>query len=242
MVNNNAFSENNNGLSLGEIKELVEKVVLRYVNGSLVPFREKEDVVMSILEKFLNCRQKIDESFEGKSKISTYYIAIFNRMCCEVIRKEQKHWYAVNDHEHELNPETRFCSLGDTEKGVAIQDELRRFGIAMKIFNGQGAKINLFAKYYFNIPITDYDINSYCEKFPEEIVRLIGDRPPKNKAEVFGNLAKLVFLAEGKQVKGDAVRMWLNKKLDALLCRINMNGISSHTRETLQILMEIRKS
>jgi hypothetical protein len=73
------------------LNHLINKVVMRHVSRGVIPTREQEDVKTSILEKFLLKQNKIDGSFQGKSKIATYYTAVINRMCAEVIRKEQKH-------------------------------------------------------------------------------------------------------------------------------------------------------
>lgn len=242
MNNNNLLRSDIQDCSIENIKDLVEKVVVRYIGNSVIPYREKYDVVMTILEKFIHNRQKIDDGFEGKSKITTYYIAVFNRMCCEVIRKESKHWYAVNDLESESKVELKRNTLTDADKKVAIVDELKQLANVMNFFKGQGAKVNLFMKYYFRIPLDYKDIFEYSAVHSNEIGREVARHAPKNNADIFNILARIINIAEGKEIKGDAVRMWLNKKIEIILTRINMNGTSKHTRESLQILMEMRKS
>ncbi len=236
------YSECEQELSIDQVTTLVRKVVSHYVGSSVIPLREKEDVIMAVLEKFFNNRKKIDEAFEGKSKITTYYTAIFNRMCCEVIRKEQKYWYIVNDCCAENGTVVGPTGVIDTEKNLAIKDELKRLSDVLKSFKEQEAKFTLFARYYFSLPVTSIDINRYSDQYSDEIDIIINGYPPGNKADVFNRLAKIVALAEGKKVKGDAVRMWLSKKLQAILCMINRNGVSNHTPESLQILMELQDS
>ncbi len=231
-------------IRMHEMKEIATKVVTRYIIRSAIPEREKDDVIMTILEKFLNQKEKIDSAFEGKSKKTTYYIAIMNRMCCEIIRKEKKHWYPVDD---ELQASENHQNVGctsDTEKNLIIKDEVKRLANAMMFFNGQGSKINLFVKYYFQIALEDSDIMSYSgdgNKF-QQVYSVLSDDHPSSKSELFDRLAFVTNLVEKKNVKGDAVRMWVNKQLEIILNRINMNGIYNHTRESLQILMELQKS
>lgn len=229
----------NEELSIDTIKHLVEKVVGRYVSNRAIPVREESDVVMSVVEKFILNRSKIDRAFEGKSKITTYYIAVFNRMCCEVIRKEQKHWYTVSGHDDEVFSETNTPSFSETEKQLFIQEELKRFGFVLQTFGGEEAKIYLFVRYYYRLPVTPERVAAYCRNAPEEIYAILIEETGTNQADIFDRLARVVSLAEGKNVKGDAVRMWLHKRLDAMLNRINLNGISHHTRESLQILFEM---
>ncbi|MFW5757297.1 MAG: hypothetical protein ACOCUQ_02065 [Bacteroidota bacterium] len=229
-------------IPMGEIKDIASKVVTRYILRSAIPEREKEDVIMTILEKFLQQKEKIDHNFEGKSKKTTYYIAIMNRMCCEIIRKEKKHWYPVDDDMQEIENYKPIHYTSDTEKNLIIKEEVKRLANAMLFFNGQGSKINLFVKYYFHIALDECDIKNYSgDKFLQVRDVLTEDRP-KNKSDLFEKLAFITNLVEHKNVKGDAVRMWINKQLDVILKRINMNGIYNHTRESLQILMELRKS
>ena len=71
---------------------LAEKVVKRYVSKGVVPQRELEDTQMQMVEKFLLKQDKIEERFSGKSNVTTYCIAVLNNMCCEIIRKDLKHW------------------------------------------------------------------------------------------------------------------------------------------------------
>lgn len=229
-------------IPMDEMKDIATKVVSRYILRSAIPEREKEDVIMTILEKFLLQKDKIDHAFEGKSKKTTYYIAIMNRMCCEIIRKEKKHWYPVDDDMHEFEIYKPVHYTSDTEKNLIIKEEVKRLANAMLFFNGQGSKINLFVKYYFRISLDESDIQNYSgDKFPE-VYAVLSDDSPKNKSDLFERLAFVTNLVEQKNVKGDSVRMWVNKQLDVILNRINMNGIYNHTRESLQILMELRKS
>ncbi len=227
--------------TIESIKRLIEKVVARYVANHAIPTREKSDVVMTVLEKFLNKRQKIDDAFEGKSKISTYYIAVFNRMCCEVIRKERKYWDTLHDNFTEDALEKETTSFYETEKQLLIKGELKRLGVVMQLFFEEEAKIYLFTRYYYRLLISMAHIKPYSEEYAEEIFRILNLHPAINQSEIFNNLAQVTALVEGKSVKGDAIRMWLNKRLDMLLDRINMNGVSRHNRDSLQILLELKE-
>ncbi len=229
-------------IPMDEMKDIATKVVSRYILRSAIPEREKEDVIMTILEKFLLQKDRIDHAFEGKSKKTTYYIAIMNRMCCEIIRKEKKHWYPVDDDMHEFEIYKPVHYTSDTEKNLIIKEEVKRLANAMLFFNGQGSKINLFVKYYFRISLDESDIQNYSGDKFLEVYAVLSDDSPKNKSDLFERLAFVTNLVEQKNVKGDSVRMWVNKQLDVILNRINMNGIYNHTRESLQILMELRKS
>ncbi len=221
------------------INTITRKVVSSYVSRSVIPLREKEDVEMIILEKFLKKKERIINAFEGKSKITTYYTAVINRMCCEVIRKEQKHWYSVNEGENDYQLDTLTTHNIESNKEIHIKDEVKRLANTMLFFNGDHAKVNLYLKYYFDIPLEDEDIEQYCSKEFLNLKQILKDRDSLSKAEVFNNLSKTLNIAENKNVGGDAVRMWLYKKIDTILKRLNGNGQYFYNKESLAILLEI---
>lgn len=242
MDNNTLIMGKESSFFIENLKNLIEKVVDRYVNNNVVPSREKEDVVMTIMEKFLKNRKKIDDAYEGKSKIRTYYIAIFNRMCCEVIRKESKYWYSVKDNEEDTSSENGNLNYSDAEKKLIIDDELKRLSIAMVSLGKEEAKLNLFLKYYFGLPITPGEIDLYSLNHNHKISSILNGFPPRNKADILNNLARLISIAEGKIVKGDAVRIWLHKRINMILDKINLNGNANHNKESLQILLEMQRT
>ncbi len=225
-----------NELSLATIQEIAEKVVARY-NGS-IPQREKEDVLMSILEKFLKKKTQIDKMFKGESQIKTYYIAILNRMVCEIIRKEKKHWHTMLDEYADIENTPVFYP--ETENSLAIKEEIKRFKTIMMLFNGEQFKIYLFAKYYYKIPVSEQEIFDYSGKNHFAVKQILHQPFPDQKSETFNKLAQVTNIVEGKSIKADAVRMWLNKQLGIILKRINFNGVSKHTPESLGILLEMQ--
>ena len=227
----------NSSVTIDKIIEIAQIVVSKYVSRSVIPKREKEDVVMAIVEKFINQKKKIDSSFEGKSKITTYYTAILNRMCCEIVRKENKHWYAIIENDDSNNHEESTHTF-ETEKESIIKNEIIRLQNTLTLLNGEKAKTVLFLKYYFNIPISNSELNNYCHNKASNFLKFLERDENISKADIFENLAILVNEVESKTVKGDAIRMWLNKQIDLILMRLNSHGTSSYTKESLSILIE----
>lgn len=225
-----------------EIMNISFRVVSKYIARSVIPFREKEDVTMAVVEKFLQKSDKILEAFEGKSSRSTYFTAVINRMCCEVIRKESKHWHSISNEENELNFSKTHVSAVETEKRMVVKNELKRLEHVLLLFDEESAKTRLFLKFFFDIPVYHSDIEPYGHEFTDEIKHAFSNRGQLNKGDVFENLAQIVNLVEGKSVKGDAIRMWLNKQIDTILNRLNGHGNSFHNRESLAILIELKYS
>lgn len=223
------------------LREMTGKVVGRYVARGVIPRREHEDVETAIIEKFLLKQNKIDSSFQGKAKLSTYYLAVINRMCAEVIRKEQNHWYAVND----MNDSGIFYDSTlsfETAKQTLLQEELKRFNACLLLFNSLQGKLILFLKYQYNIPVNTTDVEKYAGDKSREAMKILEGRNDLSKAMVNERLARLVALVEGKQLTGDAVRMWLNKQTDILLARLNGRGKRFHNKETIGVMLEMQIS
>jgi len=222
-----------------QLMEIVKKVVSRYVAKSSIPKREAADAEMSVFEKFWNNREKILSAFQGKSQLTTYCIAVANRMCCEFIRKEKKHWNQLHEAMETVAENNNNTHHLETEKEVHFKSEVKRLSNALQFFNGESAKFNLFLKYYLDIPISDNDIIDYHPDNTESISSLLSHKESPSKGEKFEQLAEVVNTVEAKSVKSDSVRMWLNSRMTTLLDRLNGNGISSHTHESLTILLEL---
>lgn len=222
-----------------ELLPIVKGVVRRYVQRKAIPNREREDVEMEVLEKFLKQKDKIYNAFEGKSKFSTYCIAVINRMCCEVIRKECKQWYLVPDTEDGTKFKEPTLNSHDAEKQLLFKLEVNRLQSVLYFFNNDYAKLVLFLKVYFSIPICNDDINSYANSYSEEVRSIIMDEKNSTKGDVFIRLAGVVNIVEQKEIGGDAVRIWFTNQVNIIIRRLNGNGIANHDKESLSILLEM---
>lgn len=222
-----------------ELLPIIKGVVGRYIQRKAIPFREREDVEMEVLEKFLKQREKIFNSFEGKSKFSTYCIAVANRMCCEVIRKENKQWYQVPDKESNILQKEDALSYHDAEKRLLFQQEIKRLESVLCFFNDEYAKLILFLKVYFGLPIHNDDINEYASHLSEQVKSIIMDEKSSTKGDVFIRLAGAVNLVEQKDIGGDAVRIWFTNQINTIIRRLNGNGIANHDKESLSVLLEM---
>ncbi|MFA5419316.1 MAG: hypothetical protein WC341_12745 [Bacteroidales bacterium] len=221
-----------------QISQMVDIVVRKYVTRKAVPAREQEDMAMIVLEKFIRQKEKIMSAFQGKSSFNTYCIAILNRMVCEVIRKENRHWYSVveNDRSH---PQETYSLDYETEKSLVLKNEIIRYERALLFFNNTTAKVTLFLKYYFGLTPTAEDYHRYGGIHSHQLRQILTAHQNMTKGDAFERMARAVNLVEGKDVKGDAIRMWLNKQMEILLARLNSSGGSLHTSESLGILCEM---
>lgn len=222
-------------LSESKLLDLAKRVVNRYVNKGVIPLRELEDTQMSIVERFLQKQQKIQENYSGKANINTYCISVLNNMCCEVIRKELKHW------KNELDeiPESSEKNAHSASKNTLIQDEIKYLDKILQLFNSEKAKVNIALCYYYQFDIHLKDLIEYAGnsniKIPE-----FNFEEKINKGDILKDLAALISTIEKKVNKPDAVRMWLTKTINTIICRLNSPfNRANYNKESFQILYEM---
>jgi len=224
-------------ISENKLLVLAEKVVTRYVNKGVVPSREREDTQMIIVEKFLDKQKRIEDNYSGKANITTYCISVLNNMCCEVIRKELKHW------KNELDdmPENAGSNHFSTSQKTIIQDEINYLDKVLLLFDDDKPKINLCLSYYYQLDIKRVDILDYNKNFNRK------NNPPLltiiekiNKGDLINNLSDYICTVENKNMKPDAVRMWLKKTINTIITRLNGPINRAHyDQESFHVLYEL---
>lgn len=218
--------------------EFADRVVNRYIYSSSIPSKDKEDVMMSIVEKFLSKETQIREKFTGKSSYKTYCLAVMNRMCCEIIRKELKHWKSSDEHPSN-SCESDTLNISES---VIIQDEINLLKKILLMFEHERPKLILFLKILYDFKVAESDLSEYCINHDEyNISQFIQNKRLQilTKSEKYLLLREIVFRCEHKSVSPDALRMWFNGKLDRILNRLNGTfQRSKYDRESFALLLE----
>lgn len=234
-----ASNQCNKDIAEKDLLLLIKGVVGRYIQRRAIPTREREDVEMEIFEKFLMQKVKIVRNFEGKSKFSTYCIAVLNRMCCEVIRKDSRQWYLVSEKENTTAREEIAISNHDTEKRLLFKQEIKRLESILFFFNADYAKLILFIKVYYGMPIQHNEIKDYANHYSDQVKDILLNANNTKKGDIFARLARMVNVVEQKDIEGDAVRIWFTNQVNTIIRRLNGNGIANHDKESLSILFEM---
>jgi hypothetical protein len=224
-------------ISESNLLVLAEKVVSRYVNKGVVPSREREDTQMIIVEKFLDKQKKIEDNYSGKANITTYCISVLNNMCCEVIRKELKHW------KNELDdmPEGDSSNHYSASQKTIIQDEINYLDKILILFDKEKSKINIALSYYYQLELRNTDIVEYNQSYNKENISPIKINNDKiNKGDIINNLSDYICQVENKNIKPDAVRMWLKKTTNTIVTRLNGPfGRTHYDQDSFQVLYEL---
>jgi len=222
------------------LSRTVRKTVLRYVNRKAIPVRELEDVEMSVIEKFINQKQRIVANFEGKAQASTYCVAIINRMCCEVIRKEWKHWQSVDNQGYGMSAGFYPRAENQTDHTLLIDLELERLQRILDNLVQTAASAELLLLFHFELQAEAQFLEKWAGKYAAQIKSPIEKLSHSNKTTRYQIIAEILSVVEGENIKPDALRMRIYKYMDMLIAALNYNDQAQHTRETLKLLFEIR--
>ncbi|MCT4637236.1 MAG: hypothetical protein N4A72_05975 [Bacteroidales bacterium] len=222
-------------LDYDTLLELSRKVVSRHAKYNTYCKNNLEDVIMSVVEKFLIKEKHILESFKATASLKTYYYAVLNRMCLEVLRSEMGKQDIIVESEVLDVISEREVSF---EAKIFIEEEVSRLKTIMVMFDDEMAKTNLFLKYYYRLLIKIFDLKRYAKSKYKSILFLRNSNKEMKKAEIFNDLALAVKSVEDKGIKGDAVRIWLNKQMDIIISRLNKNRESKYDKDSLSILFD----
>lgn len=227
-------------ISLEAIEELCSIIINKFISRGVIPFNEKEDIKQSLLEKYLLKREKIAKAYSGKAQPKTYYSAVLYKMTCEVIRSELNNWKTIKSEVNEMLKYNKDNSLSP-EQATIIHNEKDLLDKVLTTFGKERAKIELFLKVFYRVPVSNMDIKEcYKNHKSNTSIALAGNMPEAKDKELYSDLAGLVNQYENKDVKPDAIRMYINKYINSILSRLNGKyQRANYSKETLGILFEI---
>jgi len=159
-----------------------------------------------------------------------------NRKCCEIIRKELKHW--KNNLEYDL--EQNQTSELSTSEQLVINDEVELLDKIIQMFDKEQAKVIAFLAFYYSLQPEDRYLYIYCSQYRENGLKdKLNQKTGIKKSQIFEVLAEVVNTCEEKCVKPDAVRMWLNKSIEKIIERLNGPfQRANYDKDSLQVLFE----
>ncbi len=232
---------NNKGLiSTKSLYEIAEKVVNHFIGKRVIPFADRKDFIQSVVEKYYTKRDRIENGYSGKAKISTYVTSVIYKMTCEEIRSEIKHWKQQKEDANLMLEMKKDNSLSP-EQELIISNEKILLQKAFLTLGKESAKAKLFLKCYYRLPVSENELKEYAQdKHQVDLMKKIKQNPMDKDKDVYEKLAVLLEMIEEKMVQVDAVRMYVNKMVNRIINRLNgRNQRSSYTKETLGYLMEL---
>lgn len=218
-----------------QILEWAGKVVDHFVAKEFIPRRERDDIQMSLVEKFWVKKKELLSRFQGNSKLSTYCFAILNRMCLELIRSQKKNWNLM------ANEYSASEQSPDNPYHVTImRQEAQTLHRILQLLGDEEAKFRLFSAFSYLLKIREADVAFYDIKYKKhKLLQLFSPKGEIKKTEVFQILSKVEQVVEKKTKQPDAIRMWINKNKKTSIRRLNLNhGKEVYNNESFQLLFE----
>ena len=230
----------NIAFSIETVIKIADIIVKKFVKSKSIYASEFDDIKQAIIEKYLQKRETIEANFTQKSKPETYISAILFRMVLEVLRTER------NKKQKYLEFENNFSILKKDkvitpEEKLIILNEKEYLKRVLNTFGEEKTKITLFIKIYYQINVTKKEINNYSKNIDcKKILKNLGNSKNLKEKEIFLLLSKIQNKAENKQVKPDAIRMYVNNIIKKILYRLNgENNRTFYTKKNLALLFEV---
>jgi DNA-directed RNA polymerase specialized sigma24 family protein len=225
--------------SVEHVYEVIRKVVNKLMLHRAIPRREKEDTEQELIRKYLEKQDKIMNAFQGNANVNTYLTAILYRMACEVIRSDVKNW----DHVRGEDPSGFFArkELSSTvENKMVIENEAAYLEKVLLLFDDETPRVILFLKVLFGIAVSAEDLKAYDAGYAKKgLDKLLAGKPYKRNKEAYAVLEEVVKRSEKRAVGADAIRIWLNKRMDQVIQRLNGTiQRSNYDRKSFRILFD----
>ena len=224
---------------LEKYQEVIAIIAGRYAASGYYPFSECDEVVQHVNERLLNRINRIQENYNGSTRVTTYLSVIIRNIVTEHLRGMQR--LVVEEHKPSME-----CIGEQPTTGIenlAVEEEIKRFGIVLSLFGNQKRKLELCIKLYYRLPVSKDDFFSYAKRskkmIDELFLNFLNSPEPYPDKNLFAHITPWFNAVEGKRNLPDALRKWVTARLNELINLMNGNPpFSAHTEETIGILAE----
>ena len=230
----------NNTFSIEIVIKIADIIVKKFIQNQSIHYSKFDDIKQSVIEKYLLKKDKIETSFSGKSKPETYISSIFYRMVLEILRTEKNKKQRYSDFEDNIKIFEKEKVINPEEK-LIIQNEKKYLDRVLTTFSNEKAKIVLFIKFFYQVKISEKEIKKYVKNGDfNKICKILQQNVELKDKEIFLVLCNIQNSIEKKQVKPDAIRMYINNNIKKIIERLNgVNNRTFYTKKTLGLLFEI---
>ena len=221
----------------------IEIIVAGFVKKGMFQYADKDEIKQIINEKLLSkIIYKIQDSYNGTSFLSTYFSKVTSNLCLEIHRSRKVHDRKF----HEADVESFQIPYEDKKiwSSMVIQGELNKLHAILNTYVKQGEKLKFLLKILFDISITYEDVLSCfinCNEADKNTICAFFENKSQeiNDKEIYEFITPYLNKYEAKANSVDAVRKWMNLKMDEIIEVLNGDPKrSSYTKETFMILTQ----
>jgi RNA polymerase sigma factor (sigma-70 family) len=219
-------------------------IVMKFVHSGLFTYTNKEDVIQYVNEKLLSGKiARMQEQYNGKYYVVTYFSKIVYNLCLEYSRKERAGYVESTGLEH---IESQISDEVPITERIIIEQECRRLKAILSMYNTSRPRTELYIKALFGSGITSDEVRAVFPTISEEDRTLLIERCSPSSdldritdKEVYALLTELSNKYDNKSNSDDAVRKWIQIKISEITELLNgIPKVSNYDKETLKILFE----
>ncbi|MBQ3691191.1 MAG: sigma-70 family RNA polymerase sigma factor [Bacteroidales bacterium] len=223
--------------------QMLEKItsitVKNFIKAGYIGPEDYQDFTQTLKMRYLSAKERIEGKFKSDSLPQTYMSSVIKNMMLEELRagkkyKErsiefQKAAIIKGDKDDSLSPENR----------TVIENEKKHLQKVFLTLGKDRAKVVMCCKMVWKIKVTDLEFRDYLQGRDSNGAEKYLDFDDKEQnQDIYQRLCMITNLVENKNNKPDAVRLWLSKKIEQVITRLNANRISKYDAETFGILLE----
>ena len=223
---------------------LIERTAYYFLKRGFISAQEVGDLIQSVNEKLLTDRlRKMQRQYNSSVKLRVYFTRIIYHLCLEILRSKRKEKRILVD--SEFVEQTEDASQGILTN-LIIEEEINRLHLILRLSFEEKAKLEIVLKLINHLPLNERDVKRYCPNLEAKEVHSLLERVNKdciklNNKEIFKRCNLLFNYCEHKNSTGDAVRKWLEPRINELLRllnnRENPQDAAQYSKETLNILV-----
>lgn len=233
-------------------EKLIRSIIYKVLIGTGVYLHEDADeLYQELILDLLQRKDQLARSFRGLSKVNTYLYTVICRKCLEIKRKKIRDKSRFTDFEPteiirktEIENNPAGVSFAEENK-IILKDYCRRLTYILDTYGSKKAKLIFSMKSVFRILVLVEELKTYSYNDQEndliiKWIEKINDLEEISTDQEVYILLTLVFnLLEKKKNSNDAIRKWLEDRLEQIIVLLNRPPARSRfNRETLQYLTE----
>jgi RNA polymerase sigma factor (sigma-70 family) len=230
--------KNKPGELISNYQGLIRGIVHNYRKYGYVAARDANDLIQEINKYLLEKIVKIQDQYNGRSSLKTYFSVIVRNICREKFRK-------ISVLEEPRAPDYYKLEKSHLQvDNLLIDQEYERFEKVISLMFKDGMRFLLIFRFVNGLKVSRNHFFNLNKKIREsdldEAVSLLnGVDEGATKKTRFELLSKVLGMAGGGSTSPDSIRKWYESRGKECLNMMNGNPPrSAYTIETLQILVE----
>jgi hypothetical protein len=230
----------NKSLFLETYRPNIYKTVRYFTRSGFFKPEDEEDMIQELSLFLLEKSAAIINGYQGRAKFSTYITTILINRCRVLAKNSRKIIY------EELTSTQLLRTSESRIPMFLLVDEFNKLDTFFALCMKKKFKLILCLKLIYKLPVSEPDITNvfpgrYLDKTEIEKILMLGNHSNSKLKDyqIYAGLTDFLNAYEGKSNSPDAIRRWVDDKMEEMILFLNGQPKQSEfTRESLQILVE----